>query len=401
MIPSDPNREPSNRLADRPVAEPVDEHGQRLAPPDHAGGAVALAYATKRSQRPGLWTAMGIVSIVLAVWMGLQALIGMGQPIFMRMMSGLTIPVGPTTTLAPATLTQDGATLSPTSRDSDRLPDLDATRIWVELISPDAGRSDVQVLLTALRAHGAAMFPDHVAIATPLDISNRVVSRGTTLENLAFIELKDARIEYNERSWSIYTRSGRLLEGSIDLAADDANAAPAPSADVAKADRFENLPMGAPLPTDPNAAPATIAPFAGWAISWGMVAVQVVAQVVGLVLAGVLLWAGIEMLRDRRRGLSIHRRWAWLKIIWVVLVVMMLEPWMMSQMMSAMFAQMPAGTNAAGGAGNANPMPVNFSTWMAVFSALMNGIFALIYPILVLVLTRLKMFKAHAETLSR
>lgn len=401
MIPSDHERKPSDRLANRPVAEPLDEHGQRHAAQYPAGGAVALAYATMRSQRPGLWTAIGIVSIVLAVWMGLQAVIGMGQPIFMRMMSGLTIPVGPTTTIVPATRAQDDATLSPTSRDSDRLPDLDATRIWVELISQDAGRSDVQTLLTALRAHGAAMFPDHTAIATPLDIANRVVSRGTTRDNLSFIELKDARIEYSDRSWSIYTRSGRLLEGSIDRPTDDPTTTPAGTAGGVQGDRFENLPMGAPLPTDPNAAPATIAPLAGWAISWGMVAVQIAAQVVGLVLAGVLLWAGIEMLRNRRRGLSIHRRWAWWKIIWIVLVVMMLEPWMMSQMMSAMFARMPGGTNAAGGAGNANPLPGSFSTWMAVFSALMNGIFALIYPILVLVLTRLKSFKTHAETLSR
>ncbi len=409
---------------DPPVAEPVDERGEPHAQHTAAGGAVALAYATKRSQRPGLWTAMGIVSIVLAVWMGLQALIGVGQPIVMRMMSGIQIPAGPTTTLAPATQSQDGATLSPTSREADRLPDLDATRIWVELISQDAARPDVQTLLKALRAHGAAMFPDYAAMTTTADVRNRIVGQGQTPDGSSYIELKDARIEFDQTEWSIYTRGGRLLSGTIDpptIASnpDASNSRTAQdagqNANAVQVDRFEDLPMGAPLPADPNAAaPAMITPFAGWALSWGMIAVQAMAQVIGLLLAGVLMWAGIQMLRDRRAGLSIHRRWAWWKIVWVLLVVMMLEPWMMAQMMGSMFAQVPGGPGAVGGSVvgpggtttttttvNFNPLPGGFSTWMAIFSALLNGIFALVYPILILVLTRLKLFKDYAMTLSR
>lgn len=104
------------------------------------------------------------------------------------------------------------------------------------------------------------------------------------------------------------------------------------------------------------------------------------------VLSIFLLWAGIATLRRRRRGLTLHRFWAIAKIILIPLLTYA-EFLYMGGMMSSMMNTMPT----------APPAPTQMFEAMSALGMAFNAVFALIYPITLLFLLRIRSIREYFD----
>lgn len=144
-------------------------------------------------------------------------------------------------------------------------------------------------------------------------------------------------------------------------------------------------PAAATIATTPALAAAPINPFAG--VSTGWVTTSVVLSLISLVLAGMIIAAGIGAVRFRAWSLKLHVWWAVLKIP-VAAGVSVAGAFVSVAMFRSMQASMAAQGN-----------PMIFGTgmnWVAIAGAVFNFLVAIAYPVAVLITTR---FSAVREPL--
>ncbi|MGP1347693.1 MAG: hypothetical protein ACTS3F_13630 [Phycisphaerales bacterium] len=103
----------------------------------------------------------------------------------------------------------------------------------------------------------------------------------------------------------------------------------------------------------------------------GPMALQVVAQLIGLGLSVMLLVAGIQLLKRRASGVSLHKLWAMVSIP-IVLIMMGVNAFFMSQQMNAAMAS------------QGNTPPPGVTGTMVVFSVAFGLVGSLTYPVIVL-----------------
>lgn len=104
------------------------------------------------------------------------------------------------------------------------------------------------------------------------------------------------------------------------------------------------------------------------------------------VLSIVLLWAGIAVLRRRKRGRSLHKFWAIAKII-LIFLLCYAEYLYMGGMFSSMMNSMPTSP----------PAPTQMFEAMSMVGAFFNLIFGLVYPVTLLFLLRMKSIREYFE----
>ena len=139
-------------------------------------------------------------------------------------------------------------------------------------------------------------------------------------------------------------------------------------------------PAGAPARRE-GVAPGDGPPFAAMPDMRGMFIVNIVAGAVGTLLAVLLLVAGIGMIRSRPWSRTLHIRWAWIKIVTAIAIAAVTAV-MTKRMFDSMFDAMDTGAQT--------PMPFGsaFGTFAAVAGTVVNLVFILAYPVVVLFLMR-------------
>ena len=121
-------------------------------------------------------------------------------------------------------------------------------------------------------------------------------------------------------------------------------------------------------------------------------------QVVNLLLAGVLLAAGVMTVRDRPRAAGWHKAWAWTRLATAVLAAAF-TGWMMAGVFDA-FGGTTGVFNVTGpGGATAATTPPAWSGYFGVIMAVMIGVFTLLwgaaYPVAVLIVVHLRGVRAY------
>ena len=134
----------------------------------------------------------------------------------------------------------------------------------------------------------------------------------------------------------------------------------------------------------PTSVPAAVNPFGTNPVP---AATVLVTKAIEVLLSGVLLTAGILVVRDSPRGRAWHRRWAWTRLI-VGVIGSAAVAWWMSSLFTSVIAQSGSGNTAS-------PPPAGLFTAMALVSAGVNLLVVAAYPIAVLIVLRARGVRAY------
>lgn len=136
-----------------------------------------------------------------------------------------------------------------------------------------------------------------------------------------------------------------------------------------------------------NAVAATAAQQQGGvnaATFGGPIAWQVFSQILAIAMAGLLLAAGIALLKRRPQGIKLHKLWAYIAI----------PVWLISTIIGTIFAMQAS--SAATTAGGNQISPGMIAAFM-IPGLLIGLVFALAYPIIVIVWLNRPQIKAEYE----
>jgi hypothetical protein len=287
-------------------------------------------------------TALGVLSIIFSLWMGLMSL-GTGAQVgvfaWLRSMPGPTVPAG-TLPAVPSTLPQA------------RAQELAG---W---IAQNARLDPAQqaMLATLLESHGAHLIVNHAAVISAQDVAIEVTPVGGGVIGSIELATSTGTIDVQSTSVSISIVDGsRKTTHSID----------------STGSRTTMVVI--------NGTPQTFRPF----VQTGMTPLILLAAdgLLSLCAAVVLMVAGIRTLQSRRSGRRWHVIWVWIKIplaIFGAVAVGLLT----ESMMSSVIASTPA------------PQPPFSLGMLAVVQALLQGATAMIYPVAVLIVLNLKSVRA-------
>lgn len=334
-------------------------------------------------RKPGLLTAMGIVSIVLAVIRILWGAVSIVQSVAIGAMSRVAVP-GPTGTV---TVQSGISSASVTLNQSTTVQPGGAAagnNAWLpQAAGIEGGGPD-----------GLELTPQQVAIV--MEELNQVVTLTAEQQGQleGMLEFFGRRVVPDiDEIQNAVVLSGRFRPGRsnspgvIAIETDDVAMA---ESFVNARDRFANFPgvfangPGGTAAVGPNGttvtatAPPALFPFSN--VSMPTLILNGIAGLIEVVLAVLLLIAGIATLRSKAAGQSLHRLWGILKIPVAVLGAVA-AGMLQAEMMKSVMASMPI-PNA----------PINM-TWIGVVQGAFMLLFSLIYPITVLCLLRLKSFR--------
>lgn len=304
-----------------------------------------LAYAPPpQNRRPGIMTAVGVISIVLASLSLLASLGGVFSNMAMLAMSRVTMPITivppGATTAKPSTetVTADGITVDP--RGSADGMSFELCRKVIEAI--DATRPMNQTrrkhLDLLLRNSGQKMFPLVTDATTVPDIRGKLSWRDTG-PSIDYIYIPTGTIQVSDR-FATFRPSGKGEVVQANAIGTPSSAPPAPA-----------RPMPFPFRVDPT---ATI--------------IAMVESALSLLVAIVLLIGGILLIRNSPAYLRLH----WIYIIAKIplVIVAAVASWMTSTaMMNSMASSMPPGATTP-----------SLSGFM-IIPAIVTAIITMAYPV--------------------
>ena len=352
-----------------------------------------LAYATPlANRRPGILTAVGIISIVIGCLSGLSSCGGVASGFMFMKMSGMTI-----TPPAPAPIVVGGGSVkiggvpwdAQDTEDGLAPPQINSVTAALSRVRSlsDQRRAHLALLLAA---HGKAMFPAITVDSTEAEIHSAINGAAMTNDGANWYTIGTGRIEIDDQR-AIYRPSdgGNVAEASAPMTANASPTAPATGPTLAYSTvtyKVSGVPGVTRTPAT-TAAPAPmpitmfkISPLASWlSISENLLSFGVA------VLLGI---AGIMVLRDSLRAYRLHRIYVVAKI--PLVFVAAVATWLTtSGMMSGMFTT-PAG-----------PPPPGFTNWMITMQVAMGTAMAIAYPIaliFILMTRRVKHYYAEPQT---
>lgn len=332
-----------------------------------------LPYSPPRPVRPGLLTAVGVISLVLGGVGILASAGGVARALMYGVLSKMSTmsatvvasrSFGPTRFTAPPlsisadarTTTNALATLEPLTFDQkDQVVGLLAQQgDWV-LGTPQAGAD-----WTADDAR--RMVRGHGKVTATTDAGGG---------DAFYFQTDDGRLEVHDHFALFHPKGGPLLTSSVKRD---------PSGQLIKAPETEAAtdaagnPTTAPSPAGASPAPVVMPPFK-FTVARGAVRLSVVAEALCLVVAIWLVVAGAQLLRDKPSGRTLHLWWAALKIPIIVLTGIA-SAWLTASTISSLAVASPA-----------NPaVRMNTAvTYIGITSAVVFAGLQLIYPVAVLV----------------
>jgi hypothetical protein len=290
----------------------TDNAAMSLPPPELPPFARTLEYAAPVERRPGILTAVAVMSIVIAALGVIMNCSGIFQAYAFSQL-------GPRITMAPAAPTPAPALINPNALSPDKHQIVLITMTEIASLTP----TRVKMLDLLLTQAGTELFPFDQSQITPQSVRGVISESGRARGDEGqsakdYFVLSTGRIELSDDSAVFHQTRGESFSVSL------------------RSTHHSTMIIS------PTTTPATLpvipllAGMARFAIWTGLDAA------VGLLTAVLLLIAGIMVLRDSPRGRRWHIVWAWIKLPLAVAggIVYWLQ---MSAMMSSISAGNPLG----------------------------------------------------------
>ena len=332
-----------------------------------------LAYQPPpQSQRPGLMTAVGVVSIVLASLSAISSVGGVFSNLAMLMMSTMsakmasiqaTVPIAAPTPI----VTVDGVLVDPQSS-----PDaMNATQRNIVIDAISAARN----LTTLRRQHlnlllensGHKMFPFVTDDSTIDQVRQKVLVSSTSSPMLDVFDIGTGSLRILDRNATFYANGTPSTNGVGEVV----------QANVVA------------MPTTQSSAAATPTPMPPFVFRVNPVAsiMGICENLVSLLVAILLLVAGILLLRDSPKFWRPHWWFVWLKFPLVVVA---------SVAYYLTYSTMMNGFAAAGRGGSAPPVPMGN---VMLVPTMMWGVMGMAYPIALIFVLRSRTAKMFYDGL--
>jgi hypothetical protein len=313
--------------------------------------ATPLGYSDPRA-RPGILTAVGIISLVIGCLGVVINCAGLLQAIMFRSMGAIAVATSNTPAATAPALINPNA-LSPAKQQI-----VLSTMTEVGQLSPARARMLDQLLSQT----GTQLFPFDESRVTPQSVRTVMSESGRLPDTDGqagsnYFVLSTGRIELSDEQASFRPTRGERISVSI----------------------TESAQGGTPPTVTPATVPVAIPPaFTGM----GGVAVYMgIDAVIGIALAVFLLVCGVFVLRDLPRGRSWHIAWAWLKLPLAVLGGII--SWMQSTML----------LGSVGGIGSASQVNTQIVSIAMAIGTVVQVAIICAYPVAVLIVMRTQRVK--------
>ncbi len=343
------------------------DDSQQAASATPAGSPRMLDYSTPRNRRPGIVTAVGIISIIVA---SLGLLRSSGQLLFT---AGMLLAAQVGFTPGAGSAVTDGATLSPEDIETiisaldpgQALPTGDRQMLATALAGADLPLASPPPGQPWTQQHVTQQFTFATGAVATRPATTRASDGGAGRGNVR----RTGTTTFNTAGGTITIGQTVVITAS--------------------------LPTGGVSTTTLDArgsmSRVQIATNMVGALSLPAALASLAAELFHLGLSVLLLVAGILALRASSRSPVLHRRWAWLKLLAIALGTAV-GIWASLQMWDS--AGMRVTTTTAGGAAvTTNPMAG--VRWAMVAQAVVMALIGCIYPIVVLVVHRLRQVRAY------
>ncbi|HEY7088498.1 MAG TPA: hypothetical protein VH518_10445 [Tepidisphaeraceae bacterium] len=350
------------------MSQQIPEMPEMPHPQPPGGGLMPLqplTYETPmRAARPGILTAVGVLSIIFACLSVLMNCGSVVKGVLFGTLRNMTLPAPPVLP-TPSQMTTPAPVINNSSLTDAQRQIVTSALDHVHSIPP-ARREMLDRLLAEA---GDDMFPfagdrftDERITASVSDSGELAAETPGQRGNLYFV----------------------LGNGRIELSDDHASFSPSGGGQRLRVDRDEiDATAQTPIQRFPGATtvPFTMpaSPFAG--ITGTTAMLNVLDGVLGLLLAIFLFIAGIMVLRDASSGRGMHLYYACLKIPLAMLGAV--ASWMLYTQMMKSFATMGAGS------------PLAFGTMTGGLSSVFEAVFACMYPVALLIVMNLQPIKDH------
>jgi hypothetical protein len=372
-------------------------------PPIPAQPVETLSYALPpTNRRPGILTAVGIISIVVGCLSGLSSCGGVFSGVMFATLSSrmFATPPSPATPTPPApnasraTVTIGGLPWDEADMEDGLEPP--ETRKVTNVLSRTRSLSDPrrQHLGILLAAHGKVIFPTVTGSSSEADIARAITGGGITADGANWYTVGTGRIEINDQRAHYRPSTGTPV---VEASAPIATPATQPLG-VWQSHQSQGIIVSQSngsgttstwsISTTPPLNPATgpapapvpvfnISPVAAW--------LSVGENVLSGAVAVLLLIAGILVLRDSPRARRLHWIYVAAKIPLIV-VAAVATALMTSSMLSGVMAMPGAG------------MAPGFTTWMVVIQVVMTAAIALVYPVALIFVLRSRSVREYYES---
>ena len=327
------------------------------------------------SRRPGILTAVGIISIIVGCLSGLSSCGGIASSVMFLTMRNMTIPMPPARTVPGGTRTS-AASASPSVTiggiehdvgDVENGLDASASNKVVFALGrlhPMTGGRRAHLTLL-LKTHGKTMFPTLGAKSTSAEFRDAVTAGGLTGDGANWYTIGTGRIEVNDQR-ALY----RPSDGVEVAEASTTGATSSATGGVTYANQTNTINLTTGRVTSTTAGPTTApmpVPIMPFKIDPGTAILSISENTLSLGVAILLLVAGILVMRDSPKARRLHWIYVFVKIPLIAIAAVATA--MMTVGMMSSFT--PSG---AGGGGL-------FPNWIGLMQALMGAAIALTYPL--------------------